>query len=66
MAGVREHDEQTCCSLQRTARFRSGTSHSFFPDLKMWCTEAIEKARVQRLKHAGRPFYQNEPELILV
>ena len=29
----------------------------------MWCTEAIEKARVQRLTHLGRPFYQNETEL---
>ena len=28
----------------------------------MWCTEAIERARVQRQKHPGRPFYQNEPE----
>ena len=26
-------------------------------------TEAIEKARVQRLKHPGRPFCQIEPEL---
>ena len=30
----------------------------------MWCTEAIEKARVQRQKHPGRPYYQNEPELV--
>ena len=29
----------------------------------MWCTEAIEQARVQRLKHPGRPFYPNEPEI---
>ena len=35
----------------------------FFQDQKMWCTEAIEKARLQRLKHPGRPFHRNEPEL---
>ena len=29
----------------------------------MWCTEAIEKARVQRQRYPGRPFYPNEPEL---
>ena len=29
----------------------------------MCCTEAIEKARGQRQRHRGRPFYQNEPEL---
>ena len=35
----------------------------FFPGPEMQCTEVIEKARVQRLKHPGRPFNQNEPEL---
>ena len=29
----------------------------------MWCTEAIEKARVQIQRFPGRPFHQNEPEL---
>ena len=35
----------------------------FSQDLKMWCTEAIEKTRVQRLTHPGRPLYQHEPKL---
>ena len=35
----------------------------FFPDLNIWCTEAVEKASVQRLKHPGNIFYQKKPEL---
>ena len=63
-AGNREHDDQAYCVPQHIPTSGSGTCHSIFSrDLKILCIEAIEKAGVQRVKHPGRPFYQNEPEL---
>ena len=38
-------------------------SFDFSQYLKMWLTEAIKYARVQRLTHLGRPFCQHEPKL---
>ena len=35
----------------------------FSQNLKMWCTEAIEKAGVQRQELPGRLFHQNAPDL---
>ena len=62
-AEVREHDEQAYCACNALQDPEVEQFFRFSQDLKMWCTEAIDKARVQKLKNPGRLFYQNELEL---